>query len=95
MPVKYTKTREGKEYERKLGEDAARKTISFTELFTDGFMQAHTPFATMQEMLDKSGAESLEVPAWEAFVTEHTRFQSWQEMLQFANAERVRRLANP
>lgn len=92
MPVKYTKTSQGKEYERKIKEDAARKSIPYTELFTEEFMKAHTPFSSFQEMADQSGAESIQSPEWETFVIQQTKFKNWQEMLYTANAERVKRL---
>jgi hypothetical protein len=93
MPVKYDPSGHER-HRKKVAEDAARKSIPFSELFTDDFMKAHTKFDTFAVMLESSGLELPQGDEWDAFVRDSTPFESWQVMLQTANAERVRRMLN-
>ena len=74
--------------------------VPFTELFPSGFMERYTNFASIDDLLAKSGftLETVEdfvnIPGidWNAFIAATTCFANWEEMLQKAYAEHSQRL---
>jgi len=91
-----------KEFQKKL-ENLERKAealhgeqeVPFTELFNSSFMQRHTNFSTMEELIEVGGfkvetAEDFKaIPEqeWDEHIAKTTRFANWQEMMEKAGAE--------
>lgn len=92
MPVKHTSKID--ERAKRVREDAARKSIPLSELFTDEFMRARTNFDSLAAMMKAGDFESATPEEWDAFVKGNTQFSSWQEMMHTANGERVKRKLN-
>jgi len=68
--------------------------MAANELFPDAFIATHTRFATMQEMVNASGLESLnllQTQEWADFAAAHSDFDSWSAMVEAAVAERFKR----
>lgn len=77
-----------------IKELGAQKHVSFVELFPDRFIQKHTKFQSLQELVDASGVEDDEEIRGEPFsqfVAGHSDFGSWQEMVDAAGLEYVSR----
>jgi len=64
-------------------------SISFTELFTSGFMKLYTQYESIEELLSSGGFEVNSEEDYEAIadedidahVSKTTNFRSWREML--------------
>ena len=77
-----------KKLSQRLEELDGTHTIPFDELFPDSFMTANTKFASIQEMLDKSGFEvatredfaAIPDDDWDRYVRANTTFESWSAM---------------
>lgn len=73
------------------GDDA----VAVSDLFTDGFMQTHTEFASIGEFFEESpwrvetdeDFERLPEAAFDDYVADHTGFNSWEAMLSTAGRE--------
>lgn len=69
-----------------LGEE---RSVTFEELFTRGFMVAHTNFSTIDELLEAGGFhadtneefEAIPEDALDEHIARTTSFSSWEEML--------------
>ncbi len=71
------------------------REVSFNDLFPPAFMERHTQFKSIDEMVEKSPftVESQEdfekIPdnKWDEFIRNTTSFQSWEEMMSKAGEE--------
>jgi hypothetical protein len=78
---------------RKLSET---EHLNLAELFSPAFMEQHTAYAALEDMLEASGllartpaeaAATLHSEGWDAFVSQTTEFESWTEMQRAAERE--------
>lgn len=73
--------------------------VPFNELFTAAFMNKHTPYSSIDELLDAGGFdaktseefEKIPEEALDQFVSEVTSFSTWEEMLNEAASEYITR----
>lgn len=95
MPITIRKDLRGlNDLQRRLSELQHETTVSFSELFTDDFMQEYTDFSSIEQMFEASGfkvesqidLEQLPEDEWNAFVANYTQFADWQEMRSAAAA---------
>lgn len=69
------------------------KEIQFTHYFSNQFMEKHTQFFCIEELLEslgitcKNDLESLPINTWEQKIQQSTTFSSWQEMLDRAGSD--------
>jgi hypothetical protein len=79
------------EHLKKIEEDLRKKfdcIVGDQNIFPDSFIRAHTKFATLNELLEKSGfecrnqadLESVDLFKLDRFICENTDFKSWQDM---------------
>ncbi len=82
------------ELERKT--KATSGNVSLPNLLNPAFMQANTPFSSIEQMIDATNlpkatlSDELRLPGSEAinrFVCEHTHFVSWGEMVKTAGRD--------
>ncbi|MEA5466363.1 hypothetical protein [Leptothoe sp. PORK10 BA2] len=99
MSAQFSWTPEGKQFLNRLEELSNSQQVSFSELFTQDFMQSYTQFQSLELMLEASGfsVESAEdflaIPEteWDQFVSQTTQFSNWQEMQKTAAAELIKK----
>jgi hypothetical protein len=73
----------------------SERRVSFSELFTDGFMRTHTDFGDIDEFFgespwaveDDEDFEQLPVGKFDSYVARHSGFDSWDSMLSAAARE--------
>lgn len=73
--------------------------VPVTELFTPGFMQNYTEFASFEAFLDgipwsvetQADLEAIPADELDAYVRDHTGFDSWTTMLSVGGREYVLR----
>lgn len=71
--------------------------IPFDNLFTQAFMQAHTPYDSIDALLEAGGFhaegndefEAIPEDMLDAYIAKATDFESWEEMLSEATQEYV------
>lgn len=71
--------------EKKANSTNGTHSISFTELFNNGFMQSNTDFSDIEQFVEKSGfdfsdMESIDEIELDSFVKENSVFDSWHSM---------------
>ena len=69
--------------ERNAKELSQTTEVSFNELFTAAFMNKHTSYSSIDELLDAGGFDE----ALDQFVSKVTSFSTWEEMLSEATSE--------
>ena len=84
------------EFRSKLRLVAEAEHVDFGELFPPEFMERHTAYAALEDMLEASGllahsaadaVATLHSEGWDTFIGQTTEFESWAEMQQAAAAE--------
>lgn len=73
--------------------------VPMDELFTNGFMQTHTDFESLEEFFSNSPWEvetkddfnKIPQSEFDAYVTKHTGFNDWDAMLSAAGREWITR----
>jgi hypothetical protein len=67
--------------------------VHITELFTDEFIQRHSQYKSLQDMVRASGYEMKDIltPPFAIFCTYTTDFHSWDAMLKAAKEEYLQR----
>lgn len=68
--------------------------LSFSELFPDRFIRAHSSFGSMQALIDACGIENpddIQTERWNAFVAQNTSFEGWEAMKSAAGIEWTQR----
>ena len=68
-----------------------QQKVAIAELFTDEYIQKHSNYQSVQEMIKASGVSEIITPPFAIFRTYMTDFQSWDAMLQAAKAEYLNR----
>lgn len=89
--------KELKRMERNAKELSKTTEVPFDELFTDSFMNKHTPYSSIDEFLTagefnaQTSEEFEKIPDKELdqFVSKVTSFNTWEEMLDEATSEYV------
>src|SRR5947209_17137877 len=102
MPVKFEW--HGDELIRRMQDALSQATgqVSLPELMPSAFMQKHTKFSSLEDMLsasklakEEATAEELgpilQSPEWNQFVAANSSFASWQDMIKAAGVERVKK----
>lgn len=70
------------------------QSVPIEELMPAPFVQRHSRFSSIQEMIDAAGIagqEEFEGQAWNDFVAQNTTFANWEGMVQQAGGEWVSR----
>ena len=84
------------DFQHRLRQLAEAEHVDFAELFPPAFMERHTAYAALEDMLEASGllghtaaeaAATLHSEGWDTFVSQTTEFESWDEMQRAAAAE--------
>lgn len=81
--------------ERNAKELSQTTEVTFNELFTAAFMNKHTSYSSIDELLDAGGFdaktseefEKIPEEALDQFVSKVTSFSTWEEMLSEATSE--------
>lgn len=91
--------RELKKLVERAAENEGQHFVRMDELFPDFFMMRYTNFASITEMMEKSGVQiecqndldNIPEEAFNAFIQKNSRFESWTEMKQAAAGDLMRR----
>lgn len=74
-----------KNMEKKADSLNGSHSVSFNELFYDGFMQSYTDFSSIDDFVEKSGydfsnMESIDENELDSFIRKNSTFDSWNSM---------------
>jgi transcriptional regulator of nitric oxide reductase len=91
--------KELKKLQKKAQELEKGQSISFVDLFHDGFMRKFTKFDSIDDFFKNSpfefetneDFEKIDETELDKYVAENTRFSSWQDMLGTAGKEHIAR----
>jgi len=80
---------------RSIEEISGSHNIPYDDLFTSEFMQKHTNFKSIHEMIQSSGfpikssedIENIPDDEWSGFIQKNTSFTNWKEMIETAGHE--------
>lgn len=86
-----------KQMEKRTKELSKTTEIQFSELFTDSFMNKHTSYSSIDELLNAGGFDAktsedfdkIPTEKLDQFVSKVTSFSTWEEMLDEAISEYV------